>query len=106
MGYIRRKRMEIFRVLEVPKLDVEFFQPPRQAGDFGTLPQPGGSATASDRWSLEMMCGLMQRLADRAGAEGGVLSESALLQVLVERRNTALRYQGEVVPASWVDRSE
>eukprot|EP00931_Biecheleriopsis_adriatica_P003924 TRINITY_DN105671_c0_g1_i1.p1 TRINITY_DN105671_c0_g1~~TRINITY_DN105671_c0_g1_i1.p1 ORF type:complete len:1772 (-),score=500.32 TRINITY_DN105671_c0_g1_i1:76-5391(-) len=122
-----RRRRDVLKVIVPLTLDVDVYAPPkldvcteahsRPSSRQGSAPSgaPGGRRMSSstvaalpERWSQEMLWGILVRLLDLgAGSSGGVVSEASLLQILLERLHGALGYENEqVAPLPWVRRSE
>jgi len=129
-----KRRLEVLKAIVPHTLDVAIYTPPklevctegalqgnisRAASRQGAVGQPPGTAgtstTASaarrsevaERWSQDMLWGLLLRFLDVGTGSSGVVSPEHLRQVLLERRHAALGYEQEQVsPLSWVQRPE
>mmetsp|Transcript_59228 Transcript_59228/g.105229 ORF Transcript_59228/g.105229 Transcript_59228/m.105229 type:complete len:1758 (+) Transcript_59228:63-5336(+) len=81
--------------------------PPGTAGTVGTQASATKRIEVIERWSQDMLWGLLLRFLDLGAGSTGVVSPQQLQQVLLERRHAALGYEQEkVAPLSWVQRPE
>ncbi|CAE7725683.1 unnamed protein product [Symbiodinium pilosum] len=119
-GAAGKRRRDVLKVIIARTLDVDVYVPPKlEVGSKGmasTRPPTSNSQGVGSRpsttmkspfvlpekWSQDMIWGLLTRLADLSGS---VCSSEQLLQALLERRHGALGFDNEqVIPESWVMR--
>ncbi|CAK9003010.1 unnamed protein product [Durusdinium trenchii] len=115
-----KRRRDVLKVIVPRTLDVNVYAPPKlsvltemptastrpsstASQGIGKTSRPSGRPLAPEKWSQEMMWGLLTRLCDLGAA--GVCDAEQLLKALLERRHGALGLENEqVIPASWVVR--
>lgn len=115
-----KRRRDVLKVIVPKTLDVDVYVPPKlevlptsDATTTGSITRPSSSMSQGrskstirsvpEKWSQEMMWGLLTRLCDDANA--GACDMEQLQKALLERRHAALGFQNEqVIPPSWVQR--
>lgn len=121
-GAAGKRRRDVLKVIIAKTLDVDVYIPQKLEVSEAAVPVPTRPSTSNsqvavgsrpsttkplrpvfpERWSQDMLWGLLTRLADLSGA---VCSAEQLLQALLERRHCALGFNNEqVIPESWVMR--
>jgi len=120
-GAAGKRRRDVLKIIIAKTLDVDVYIPQKLEVSEAAVPVPTRPSTSNsqavgsrpsttkplrpvfpERWSQDMLWGLLTRLADLSGA---VCSAEQLLQALLERRHCALGFNNEqVIPESWVMR--
>ncbi|CAE7579672.1 Dhodh [Symbiodinium sp. CCMP2456] len=121
-GAAGKRRRDVLKVIVAKTLDVDVYIPQKLEVSEAAVPVPTRPSTSNsqvavgsrpsttkplrpvfpEKWSQDMLWGLLTRLADLSGA---VCSAEQLLQALLERRHSALGFNNEqVIPESWVMR--
>jgi hypothetical protein len=113
-GVEKRKRRDVVSALYPVTLDIELFQPPelevalppankavqRMSSMRTSVKDPG-----QGRWMQDMLVALLQNIMERSGGAAAI-SADAVLAAILEQRSVGFGFDVDIVPPSWVLRSE
>jgi hypothetical protein len=116
---VRRKRRDVLNALYPVTLDVQILQPPKlevasipatqlQLSEKATSRKSvsgADSSSTANRWTQDMLLGLAKNLTERSGAAAAVSSDT-FLAALLEQRSSGFGFDVDMVPPSFVSRSE